>query len=69
MPALLAEIEAAFGAGAIYTPLDHGARGAGDWPSMDEMADRGRRVIVASAADYGEARHDSRSSAVGQQYT
>ena len=54
MPRLLAELEAAFPAATIYTPADHGARGAFDWPSMDELADAGKRVVVASAADYGE---------------
>lgn len=56
VPRLLAELEAAFPAGSIYTPLDHGARSAWDWPSMDELADAGKHVIVASAADYGEVR-------------
>ena len=54
MPRLLAELEAAFPAATIYTPADHGGRGTLDWPSMDELADAGKRVIVASAADYGE---------------
>ena len=54
VPRLLAEVEAAFPAATIYTPADHGARGTFDWPSMDALADAGKRVIVASAADYGE---------------
>ena len=54
MPRLLAELEAAFPAATIYTPADHAARGTLDWPSMDELAEAGKRVIVASAADYGE---------------
>ena len=54
VPRLLAELEGAFPAASIYTPADHGARGTLDWPSMDELADAGKRVVVASAADYGE---------------
>lgn len=54
MPRLLAELEAAFPATTVYTPADHSARGTFDWPSMDELVDAGKRVVVASAADYGE---------------
>ena len=56
VPQLLAELEAAFPARTVYTPVDHGIRGALDWPSADALLDAGKRVVIASAADYGEVR-------------
>ncbi len=37
----------------LYTPKDHAARNASDWPSMAELVTAGRRVMVVSGADYG----------------
>jgi hypothetical protein len=63
VPQLLAELEAAFPAHTVYTPRDHGGRGALDWPSADALLDAGKRVIIASAADYGEVRGTARCGA------
>ena len=53
LPKLLIETRAAFPGGMLYTPRDHGARNASDWPSMAELVANGKRVMVVSGADYG----------------
>lgn len=37
----------------LYTPKEHAARSALDWPSMAQLVAEGRRVMVVSGADYG----------------
>ena len=53
LPKLLIEIRQAFPSAMLYTPADHGARNASDWPSMAKLVAGGRRVMVVSGADYG----------------
>ncbi|CAK0733927.1 hypothetical protein CVIRNUC_000356 [Coccomyxa viridis] len=53
LPKLLIEVRQAFPGSMLYTPKDHAARNASDWPSMAELVAAGRRVMVVSGADYG----------------
>lgn len=53
IPLLLERITQYFPAASIYSPADHGDRGATDWPSMDEMMAAGKRVLLLSGEDYG----------------
>ena len=53
LPKLLIEIRQAFPSAMLYTPADHGARNASDWPSMADLVTAGKRVMVVSGADYG----------------
>lgn len=50
---MLERISAIFPVDSIYSPADHGSRGSSDWPSMDEMAAAGKRVLLLSGVDYG----------------
>ncbi len=41
----------------IYTPPMHEMRPGGGWPSIDEMADAGQRLLLTSGVDYGPVMH------------
>ena len=53
LPKLLIEVRQAFPGSMLYTPKDHAARNASDWPSMAELVAEGRKAMVVSGADYG----------------
>lgn len=53
IPLMLQRISAIFPVGSIYSPADHGSRGSSDWPSIDDMAADGKRVLLLSGVDYG----------------
>ena len=53
LPKLLIEVRQAFPGSVLYTPKDHAARNASDWPSMAELVAAGRRAMVVSGANYG----------------
>ena len=53
LPKLLIAVRQAFPSAVLYTPADHGARNASDWPSMADLVTAGKRVMVVSGADYG----------------
>ena len=52
---LLADITAVFPVEQIMTPPEHRLRLNGTWPSIDEMAAAGKRVLFISSTDYGES--------------
>lgn len=55
IPLLLERITQYFPAASIYSPADHGYRGATNWPSMDKMMAAGKRVLLLSGIDYGSS--------------
>ena len=54
---MLERISAIYPVDTIYSPADHGSRDSTDWPSIDEMAAAGKRVLLLSGVDYGPSMH------------